>query len=158
MTRRARGGAQPLLPIQTVHLVHDPVHVESEFRTVRVELFGEPHHGVDVLADLGAWRDIEAEAGQPLPGLRHRVAKRLGSLAPAMDEEPEVAFGRDHRIDLPNGPGRGIARIHERALAGRQLLGVQTVKGLDRKVHLTAYFKAGGRAALQPLWHGGDRP
>ncbi len=148
--------AQPLLQIEPVDLVDHAVDVVGQ----GVALLADPPLVGQELLDGGAALGgrVDAKAGgaqgveKPGIGAGHR---RVG-LAPGIGEEAQAPFGGDAAVELAQGAGAGIARIHEGRLALRHATLVQRHEVPALHIDLAAYLQHRRVLPVEPLRHVAD--
>ena len=145
--RRARDVAQPFLSGELVHLVHDAVDVVRQRRARISDLAVIREEPVDASHDLPLGCDPEAVIGQIIEELAvPRELRRTFSGAQAVCVEREPARSRNARIELPQRSGRGVARIHELALAFSRCARLSAWKSrLSMSTSPRTSMSAGGR-------------
>ena len=146
---RPAGGAQTLLPIETVDLEDDTVDLEIQARPHSLDLPMERTRLVEAGAAPGVWGEREPPRREPREDIALPPSQRLAHLAPAVGEEAQPAFRRKRRVDLPQAAGGGVARIDECLFAFRLPFPVQRREIHEPYVDLAPDF--------QPLRHVGAR-
>ena len=112
--RPARGPAdhaEPLLQVEPIDLVDHAVDVVAEPGARLGELCMGRQRTVGVGAERAVIVDLEPPSAQPVEERPIGFAGRLADLAPGIGEEAELARCCDLRVELPQRPGRRIARI-----------------------------------------------
>ena len=118
--RPARGPAdeaQPLLQGDRVDLVDHAVDVIGQLEPGGRQLGVILDQLLGRAAEPRARVDLEAQLPEPLE--KRVIAARDGriGLTPAVGKEPQPAPGRDPAVELAQGAGAGVARVHEGGLA-----------------------------------------
>src|SRR5204863_16925 len=109
--RRARHEAEPLLPIEAVHLIDHAIDGVRKplARLSHLPVIGEQPLGA--LHQLALLRDAKAELDEPLKRLRLPAPARLRGAADGVGEEPERPRRGHARIELAHRAGGGVARV-----------------------------------------------
>src|SRR5580698_4143133 len=139
--RGARHKAELALQLDVVDLVNDAVDLVGQRRTRRADVaeVGEtPLHRFD---HARLRTDLESEAAQHLEHLAV-MAGHLPALdvANAVDEQIQGTRRRHARVELPQTPGRRVARIDESLLAARQRFSIEALEPRERHEDLAAHL------------------
>ena len=132
---RAAGGAETLLPIETVDLEDDAVDLEVERGPRGLDLPMERARLLKAGAAPGERRQREPPRVKPCEDVLLPLPQRLARLTPTVGEEAQPALGCERRVDLAQTARGGVARIHERLFAFRLPLPVQRREICETYVH-----------------------
>ena len=150
----ARHEAEPLLIGDPVDLHDDAVGAVVELLSLRPPLADEGEDLVDVRRLPHVRIRAQAELAQPgEQGVLRVDLEPRGRVAP----HRQVALGRRRRVELPDGAGRGVARVRERRLLALEALAVRRLERGPRRVHLAANVDAAGHALAERERDGLDR-
>jgi hypothetical protein len=116
--RRPRHESEPLLPVEPVELVDDPVDVVAECRALRFDVAIHREHVVDRFIAFEQRRHRGAPAFDLLHHIILGVGGKRADLAPAVREEAQRARCGDARILLAQRTRGGVARVGELADRG----------------------------------------
>ena len=122
---RPPGGAQTLLPVETVDLEDDTVNLEVERGPLSLDLPMERACLVEPGAASGVRGEREPPRREPRENVGLALPQRLAHLAPAVGEEAQPALCGERRVDLTQAAGSGVARIDECLFAVRLPFPVQ---------------------------------
>ena len=139
-------GAEPLLLVERVDLDDDPVDLVVEAETTLLPGLAGGGDLPDRLEALD--QRIRAESAFTEPGERRELRVGPGTVANPgpVDPDRKRPFGRDHRVQLPERPGRSVARVRRRLLAGGDLSLRKAREAAEGEIHLAAHFEHRRRA------------
>ncbi len=144
--RRAADRPEPVLPVEPIDLIDDPVDVVGKVRPRRLDARILIEHLVDRFAAGHQLADREAQAVDRLHRGKVKRSERLAHLAPAVRVEAQRPRRGDTRILLAKRAGRGVARVGENLAAGRLLPLVQRLEVGLGHVDFAADLEDVGRA------------
>ena len=122
---RPAGGAQTLLPVESVDLEDDTVDLEVERGPLSLDLPMERTRLVKTGATPGVRGERKPPGGEPREDIALPLPQRLAHLAPAVGEEAQPALCGERRVKLSQAAGSGVARIDECFFAFRLPFPVQ---------------------------------
>jgi hypothetical protein len=156
--RMMRGGPEPALLLEVVHLHHHAVGLVVERVAARLELGGIGEHRVHVLAPPRLRIHGEAAGAERLQRLPVRGQRHALRLAHVVEEDGEGPRGRHRGVLLAHGAGGGVAGIGEGVLAGFLQPRVELAKRAPRHVDLAAHLEAArpGEGAGEASRNGGE--
>ena len=137
---------------QIVYFVDDPVDVISQSRALRLDGLVVRDHLFGAVAQFGQWVRLKAKAVQPFDGAGLRVRQGIRQGPPGICKELERTRAGDLRIQLPQRPSSGVARVGKGLSAGFCLAVVQSLKIRMRHVDLAADLQH-LRRPFDVLWH-----
>ena len=145
-TRGAGNKAQPLLPVEPVNLVDDPVDIIAQHCPLRLDIAIDGDQFIDAFTALHQWIDRKAPIAQAgdRPHLGRR--QRRTDLAPGIGEKAQGALGGHGRIDLAQRAGSSIAWIFIGRFAGSFLALIEGREVVMRHVDFAAHFQHVGPA------------
>ncbi len=124
-----------------VDLDHHAVDVVGQFRPAFLPRVAAGDHLLQCPDQLHPRVHSEAAVPQPLEDLPLAAERVVLHVADSVDPQGERSGGGHPRVELPQGPGGGIARIGEGALSGGDALLVETLEGVRGQVHLPAHLQ-----------------
>ena len=152
--RAARDEAEPVLPVEPVHLVDHAVDVIGQTRALLADLAVIIQQIIDVGAQRHQRIDDEACSVQPLHHAELGIFRHVAHLAPGIGEEFQRPRRGDGDILLAQRAGGRVARVGEHGLARFLLLPVQLEEILTQHIDLAAHFAdRRDMTALQSMRH-----
>ena len=156
-SRSLRNKAQPLLPIEPIHLVDHAVNLIRQVWPLPANLGIVRQHRLYAVRDLQERRDRKP----PCLDLPHHIMLRVGGhiarCAPAIGPEAQGPLGGDTRILLPQRSCGCVAGVGEQFPASLLLRSIERSKVLLRHIDFAAHFENFGDIfARQMLRNIGD--
>ena len=153
----AAGRAQPVAGVAVVDLQDDAVDLVVEV-VAGVHLRVSVVDGrLDVVDQVVPVTDAQPPLGELLvdTAVTLEVDARVEH---AEEEDCQRPFGRNRRVELPQGAGRGVAGVRERVVTVLDALAVVRRKGVTGHVHLAPHREEVGVVPPQPLGDARDGP
>ena len=140
--RRARDKAELALQLDVVDFVDHAVDLVRQRRARHADVAKVRETPLDGLDHARLRTDLESEAAQHLEHLAV-MAGHLPALdvTNAVDEQIQGARRRHSRVELPQTPGRRVARIDESLLAARQRLAIEALESRERHEYFAAHLE-----------------
>ena len=154
--RGATDKAQPLLPVDPVHLVDHTVNVVAEAGPHRLDGSIVREQLIDVVTALHQRVDRQAPGLEGLHDAELGVSGQPLHVAPGIGKEAQRPRGRDGGVKLPQGTRRRVARIGELLVIRLALARVQRGKVGMPEIGLAAHLEHAGHIAGELLRNVGD--
>ena len=149
-----RGPAEACLLREVVDLDDDAVRLVGEAVALLRRALDLRPDRIDALDGDRLRRDRESRLREPTQRLAVRGDRQPVDRTQAVDPERERSCRGHARVLLPQRTGGGVARVHERGLAGLDPGRVHAAERVERQMHLPPDLEQrGGRGHVQPVRH-----